>query len=153
MRYVLTIIVVLLAFPAWAQQGAVCKGKQSFTLGDGTSGCLLDIRATSITKTLTRDDGQSRSNSRNAALIEVAMFGRFNSQWRVSTPRMKEVCNIFRQTATASFPGKPPKSIVVRMLWPDVPNPERNAFVRLRSKVANQAAFMNGSCRSIKYFR
>ncbi|WP_415403713.1 hypothetical protein [Tateyamaria sp. SN3-11] len=152
-RYLLAIVLMCLALPAMAQQQSVCRGKQSFKLSDGSSGCLLGAGESTIKRSVLRDGQISKTNTRGAATIGVAMFGQFNPKWRVSTPRMKEVCTLFSDAAIKSVPNGNPKSIVVQMIWPDVPNPSKHKHLLRKSRFANQTAYMSKSCRSVNYFR
>ena len=146
MRALLFVFALFVSGPLFAQPSE-CRGKQSFDLGNGTTGCLLDIRETSITKSVIRDDGQSRSNARGAALIEVAMFGTFSKKWSISTPRMKAVCSLFADQTKATLAGKSVKQIVVVMRWPREPGTVVLPNRVLRGKgYQTHAAFMSSSC-------
>lgn len=153
MRLVMALLVALLAVPAYAQQSAVCKGKPSFDLGNGATGCLLGVGTTSIRKTTRRDDGQSKSSSRGAGLIHVALFGSHTEKHSIKTPRVRNMCEMFRDTLIAASPSQNLRAIVVRMDWPEatVPNGRHVRWVDGRS-IRSYTASLNRSCRAVKHF-
>ncbi|WP_299554008.1 hypothetical protein [uncultured Tateyamaria sp.] len=152
MRFILTVVFVCFAVPALAQQERDCRGKQAFDLGDGAYGCLLDIGSTSITTTLTRDDGASSKSSRNAAgQIDVAMFGTFSGSRQVVGKRMRGICQTFLPTIKQELAGQRYNRIVIRLFWPRVAN--SGDFVpKSRSEIEVQPAFTNANCRGIRFF-
>ncbi|MEO1362457.1 MAG: hypothetical protein AAFU86_01630 [Pseudomonadota bacterium] len=153
MRYLLALVMLVLAFPAMAQQSSICRNKQVFDIGGGASACLIEVGQTSIRETLTRDDGQgSKRNSSMAALIHVVAFGAFDPRLSLTSRRMSSICNAFRDRALSGVPQSA-RSIVIRIDWPEAPDGSaRNRSVVSKSGQPVQAAFANRSCRSVRYF-
>ncbi|MBV7408939.1 hypothetical protein [Maritimibacter sp. DP1N21-5] len=152
MRYILTVLVMCFALPAMAQQERECRGKQAFDLGDGSYGCLLEVGTSSITTTLTRDDGASSRSSRNAAgEIVVAMFGSHSGSRQVVRNRMLAVCRTFLPRVKQELSGRNYSRIVIQLVWPRVKN--TGDFVSVSStSVDVQPAFSNANCRGIRFF-
>lgn len=152
MRTLFTVLFVMMALPALAQQERECRGKQAFDLGDGAYGCLFEVGTSEITTTLTRDDGANSSARTNqTGKIEVLMFGEYNGSKRVTSARLKTICQTFLPNLRAALPDVKYSRIVLAMIWPRVENP--GDFVeKSRSKVAIQPAFSSASCRGIRYF-
>jgi hypothetical protein len=151
MRYLFACIFMMLALPAAAAQpGKECRGKQTFELSDGTTGCLLQLDTTNITRTLSRDDGQSKSQKKQAVLSVVGLYGKFDTRMRVTSKRMKEICTAVMPAMQQKNGGRTPQQIVVQMVWPGVglPKPTRANG----GQYLNQVAELNSSCRSPQYF-
>ena len=153
MRWTLVFAFFCLALPIAAQTSSDCRGKPAFDLGDGARGCVLEFLSSGVTRTVRRDDGLSRSSSRDAVLIRVAVYGAYTERWPVSTPRMRKICAMFRDEAQAAIDAPKLKTVIVQMQWRDTPFPANYPrHKKFRAPFPVQAAFMNGSCRAIKYF-
>ena len=151
MRYLLAILCITLALPAAAATtNKECRGKKAFELSDGTSGCLLEIKETTVTSTLSRDDGQSKSRKAEAVLVAVGLFGSFDTNIRVTSKRIQEVCSILKGEVAQGNGGAMPKNVIVHMVWPGVqlPKPTRANG----GQYLNQVPQLNKSCRSPQYF-
>lgn len=151
MRYLLALLAVFAAQPALsAQAGAECRGKKTFELSDGTAGCLLKLAETGITRTLSRDDGQSRSRQAEAVIAVVGVYGSFDTRMKVTSTRLKEICTVVMPAMKQASAGKAPDHVIVQMLWPGValPQPTRSNG----GEHLNQVAELNASCRSPQYF-
>lgn len=151
MRYLLAILCITLALPlAAATSNKECRGKKTFGLSDGTTGCLLEVKETSITSTLSRDDGQSKSRKTGAVLVAVGLFGQFDTNIRVTSKRMGEICSLLKEDVAKGNGGTMPRNVIVQMVWPGVQLPEPTRANG--GQYLNQAAQLNKSCRSPKYF-
>lgn len=154
MKVCVLLFALFIAGPLLAQQQPECRSNTQFNLGNGTSGCLIDIRESQFTKTLRRDDGQVKSNARIAAIVEVRMSGAFSRKQAISTPRMKAVCSLFAENAKAALPNTKVRSIIVVMRWPyEVSLPNSDRKIRYEDRDEIHAAAMTPSCRSIKYLK
>lgn len=152
MRAISIILFVLLALPAFAQNERECRGRQAFDLGDGAYGCLFEVGSTSITTTMTRDDGaSSKQRSNDAGLIDVAMFGAYTESKRVTSARIRTICQTFLPALQADTPGSNYHRIVVRLFWPRVEN-TGDMVPKDQSEIAVQPAFTSGTCRGVRYF-
>lgn len=152
-RYLFTVLFFVLALPALAQQPSICRGKSSFDLGDGASGCLLGVGPTAITRGVRRDDGQSKSNRWDAGLIAVAVFGSYEERWSTLTPRMRKTCNLFRDALLAEPEMEGVRDIVVAMYWPEEPLPKYGARRMPNGDTAKtDAAALNRNCRAVNHF-
>ncbi len=151
-RVLAVILFMICALPAVAQQERECRGKQPFDLGDGVSGCLLDVGTNEISTTRTRDDGASSSTRDNVAgQIRVLMFGAHDSSRRVINRRITAVCNAFLPTLQTELVGASFHQVVVVMIWPRVAN--TGTFVPVeQSKVDVQAAYSSARCRGVRHF-
>ena len=152
MRAIFITFFVLLAVPALAQNERECRGKQAFDLGDGAYGCLFEVGSTSITTTTTRDDGaSSKQKSNGAGRIDVAMFGAYTESKRVTSARIRTICQTFLPALKAEAPNAKYHRIVVRLFWPRVEN-TGDMVPKDQSEIAVQPAFTSGSCRGVRYF-
>lgn len=149
MRAVLGLLFICLSFPAIAQLSPECKGKQSFKLTDGSRGCLIETGLTGISRTTRRDDGNSKTNTRRAYYIHVAMFGQRTDKKVVSEPRLKEICRIFTKAVSGNLKSNRVKAVAIRMSWPGQPRIEET--VNRRFEYDDQSAYMNLSCKSVKF--
>lgn len=154
MRHFVFLLFVFLAAPVAAQQITFCKGKASFELEDGSRGCLLGVGPATFTRSVRRDDGQSRSSRSNAGMIIVAMTGSFSEDWSVRTPRARAVCRLFIDQLSAEAGPQAIRKIGVRLDWPG------EALARLpignrRSvdgkMVRSQVSSLNRNCRAVKH--
>ena len=118
MRYLFACIFMMLALPAAAAQpSAACKGQQSYALSDGSTWCLLHSDKTTLTSTLSRDDGNSKSSSNQAHIFVVVMNGAFSKRMGTSEKRMKEICQVMRSKSPDLFAGRTQdRNIIVSML-------------------------------------
>lgn len=154
MRTLIVLVTFCLALPALAQQSAECRGKQTFDLGAGTTGCLLEVRQTKVTKTVRRDDGLGSSHSRGAILIKVALLGEYTEAWPTMTPRMRQICNLFLEQAKQQLGATSVRTVVVEKTWPNVAWPASTPrYKTIRWRTPRQAAMMNRNCRAVKYFK
>ena len=137
--------------PAVAQQERECRGKQSFDLGGGTYGCLIEAGSGSLTTTTTRDDGASQTVKANeTGFIQVAVFGTYSPSKQTTSKRITAVCKTFLPNVQQAMQGKRYHRIIVALVWPRVENP--GDFVsKERSDVAAQVVFTNAKCRGVQY--
>ena len=152
MRYLFTCIFMMLALPAAAAQpSAACKGQQSYALSDGSTWCLLHSDKTTLTSTLSRDDGNSKSSSNQAHIFVVAMNGAFSKRMGTSEKRMKEICQVMRSKSPDLFAGRTQdRNIIVSMLWPEKAAAE--GIQKLDHRFPNQAAAMTKKCSALRHF-
>jgi len=152
MRYLFACLLMAAALPAAAAQpSAACKGQQSYALSDGSSWCLLHSDKTTLTSTLSRDDGNSKSSSSQAHIFVVAMNGAFSKRMGTSEKRMKEICQVMRSKSPDLFAGRTrDRNIIVSMLWPEKAAAE--GLSNLDHRFPNQAAAMTKKCSALRHF-
>jgi len=151
MRTLLIVLFVAFAIPAIAQQERECCGKQSFDLGGGAYGCLLEAGFGWLTTTTTRDEGASQTVKANEkGLIQVAVLGTYGPSKQTTSKRITAVCKTFLPNVQQAMQGKRNNRIIVGLVWPRVENP--GDFVsKERSDIAAQVAFTNAKCRGVQY--
>ena len=152
MRFLLFVLFAAFAMPALAQQERECRGKQAIDLGDGAAGCILKVDRTTITTTLTRDDGAGSKTKRNSSpLINVALFGAYSDQKPVIGNRIKAVCRAMLPQLAPSSGQVSSHRIVVVLVWPRVANPG-TLVPKSEAEVAVHPAYTSGKCRGVKFF-
>ncbi len=150
MKYLFPFLLMAFAAPVVAQESRECRGKESFQLSDGSSGCVLGVGTTTISSKVTVDGVEMRNRKSDSALVVVAMAGEFDTKRRVTSRRLKEVCSHSMAAVQQKFSGEPYKYIVVGMKWPGKTMPR--ASVANGGKFLNQAAYLTTKCRSPQYF-
>ena len=143
------IALLILSLPAAAQAASECRGKKTFKLSDGATWCLIYKGETTVTNTLSRDDGQSKSKSTDMPVFVVAMDGTFKKSMGKSEKRMKEICQRLQVTNADAFTGGKRARVVVSMLWPEKARAEGK---KATARFANQAGSVNTTCRSVRLF-
>lgn len=149
MRYILSVVLLLVAFPVAAKQSDVCKGKETFKLSDGAVVCLLEISENSFTRSRTVDNALDWEKEVPTVRIIAAISGEFSEKWRVTTPRHKQICKTFLPQIQSQFGDTKFRNIVVIMSWDKSQTPKG---LYQREDAGYQAAYLTKACRSVQYF-
>ena len=167
MKILAVLLMLALALPVAAQQSRVCNGKQSFSLSDGTQGCLLGVEANAITSSSTLTVGNTRSTTNSnwdAAIVDVAVFGEKHPSKPMRVPLVRQICAIFKEKVQQEMRDEKYKYIIIRLHWPNVPRPAfkmQRALdeARLRGQKASsvpryivEAGYTNRRCGSARRF-
>lgn len=151
LRLILTMpILVALALPVAAQQSQACKGKRQIALADGASGCVLGVRESTVTRTITQHE--SKSTHKKAVQMGVVLLNGYTSNFGKTNARYREICRKLSGLAKSKLKGLAYEKVVVSIYWPGVKPANWRGVFLFGQQVAHQSAFMNPNCRGVKQF-
>jgi hypothetical protein len=137
--------------PALAQQGSECRGKANFDLGNGLTGCILEIRESAIVSSVSIDRRESSSRESVAARASFAMYGPFPKAYPAVSRTMMNVCRTTLGAIQKQMGGTKYESITLIASWPQ----ERTSFQQPGRPATNPpvvSGFANKRCRAFRFF-